>query len=76
MTQIAQQAIDEVCGVQAELSTSGGTSDGRFIKAIAKELIELGFVNATIHQIDEHILIDDIEKLSQIYEKMMMALLK
>ncbi|MDO4434319.1 MAG: succinyl-diaminopimelate desuccinylase [Alysiella sp.] len=71
LTEIAQNTIREVCGVEAELSTSGGTSDGRFIKAIARELIELGFVNATIHQIDEHILTDDIEKLSQVYEKMM-----
>lgn len=71
LTNIAQQAIREVCGVTAELSTSGGTSDGRFIKAIATELIELGFVNATIHQIDEHIELADIDKLSDIYEKMM-----
>ncbi|SSY80802.1 succinyl-diaminopimelate desuccinylase [Alysiella crassa] len=76
LTQVAQNAIDEICGVAAELSTSGGTSDGRFIKVIAKELIELGFVNATIHQIDEHIAVDDIPKLSAIYEKMMIELLK
>lgn len=76
LTQVAQNAIDEICGVAAELSTSGGTSDGRFIKAIAKELIELGFVNATIHQIDEHIALNDIPKLSAIYEKMMIELLK
>lgn len=68
LTDVAQAAIREVCGITAELSTSGGTSDGRFIKAIANELIELGFVNATIHQIDEHIALDDIAKLSQIYE--------
>lgn len=75
LTEVAQNAIRQICDVEAELSTSGGTSDGRFIKAIASELIELGFVNATIHQIDEHILIDDIEKLSQIYELMMGDLL-
>lgn len=46
LTGVAQEAIKEVCGVQTELSTSGGTSDGRFIKAIARELIELGPVNA------------------------------
>lgn len=75
LTEVAQNAIREICAVEAELSTTGGTSDGRFIKAIARELIELGFVNATIHQIDEHIEIDDIAKLSSIYEKMMTQLL-
>lgn len=75
LTEVAQNAIREICEVDAALSTTGGTSDGRFIKAIARELIELGFVNATIHQIDEHIDIDDIAKLSSIYEKMMVQLL-
>lgn len=75
LTEVAQNAIREICEVEAALSTTGGTSDGRFIKAIARELIELGFVNATIHQIDEHIDIDDIAKLSSIYEKMMVQLL-
>lgn len=75
LTEVAQNAIREICAVEAELSTTGGTSDGRFIKAIARELIELGFVNATIHQIDEHIEIDDIAKLSSVYEKMMTQLL-
>lgn len=76
LTEVAQHAIGEICGIQAELSTTGGTSDGRFIKAIANELIELGFVNATIHQIDEHIELADIDKLSAIYEKMMIQLMK
>lgn len=76
LTEVAQAAIAETCHIQAELSTTGGTSDGRFIKAIARELIELGFVNATIHQIDEHIEIKDIDKLSTIYEKIMVRLLQ
>lgn len=46
LTEVAQAAIEKVCGIKAELSTSGGTSDGRFIKAIAAELIELGPCNA------------------------------
>lgn len=75
LTQIAQDACLKMCGISPELSTSGGTSDGRFIKDIAQELIELGFVNASIHQIDEHVLIDDIEKLSHIYEEMILNLL-
>lgn len=76
LTEVAQRAIGEICGIQAELSTTGGTSDGRFIKAIANELIELGFVNATIHQIDEHIELADIDKLSAIYENMLIQLMK
>lgn len=75
LTAAAQNAVRRVCGIDAELSTSGGTSDGRFIKAIAGELIELGFVNATIHQIDEHIELADIDKLSQIYETMIRDLM-
>ncbi|MCP1661161.1 succinyl-diaminopimelate desuccinylase [Neisseria perflava] len=75
LTDVARAAIGEVCGVETELSTSGGTSDGRFIKAIAKELIELGPSNATIHQIDENVLLEDIPKLSAVYEKMLQGLL-
>ena len=75
LTEVAQQAIAEVCGVEAELSTSGGTSDGRFIKAIARELIELGPVNASIHQIDEHIELAAVPQLSAIYEAMLKRLL-
>lgn len=76
LTDVARAAIDKICGVEAELSTSGGTSDGRFIKAIATELIELGPSNATIHQINENVLLEDIPKLSAVYELMLQDLLK
>ncbi|WP_373753236.1 succinyl-diaminopimelate desuccinylase [Neisseria weixii] len=76
LTDAARATIRQICGVEAELSTSGGTSDGRFIKAIAAELIELGPSNATIHQLNENVLLDDIPKLSAIYEGMMTELLK
>lgn len=75
LTKVAQAAIAQVCGVEAELSTSGGTSDGRFIKAIARELIELGPVNASIHQIDEHIDLAAVPELSAVYQEMMRRLL-
>lgn len=75
LTQAAQAAIAEECGIQAVLSTSGGTSDGRFIKAIANELIELGPVNESIHQIDEHIELASIPRLSAIYENILRRLL-
>ena len=74
LTDAAQAAIQSVCGISTELSTTGGTSDGRFIKAIATELIELGPVNATIHQIDECVNVTDIAQLSAIYEKMIKIL--
>ena len=74
LTDTAQAAIQSVCGINAELSTTGGTSDGRFIKAIATELIELGPVNATIHQIDECVNVTDIAQLSAIYEKIIKIL--
>lgn len=76
LTDVARATIQNICGVEAELSTSGGTSDGRFIKAIAAELIELGPSNDTIHQINENVLLDDIPKLSAVYEGMMAELLK
>ena len=75
LTDVARAAIAETCGVETELSTTGGTSDGRFIKAIAKELIELGPSNATIHQINENVRLDDIPKLSVVYEGILARLL-
>ena len=75
LTQAAQVAIAEECGIQAVLSTGGGTSDGRFIKAIARELIELGPVNESIHQIDEHIELAAIPRLSDVYENILRRLL-
>ena len=75
LTQAAQAAIAEECGIQAALSTGGGTSDGRFIKAIARELIELGPVNESIHQIDEHIELAAIPRLSAVYENILCRLL-
>ncbi|HFC6637377.1 TPA: succinyl-diaminopimelate desuccinylase [Neisseria meningitidis] len=75
LTDVARAAIAETCGIEAELSTTGGTSDGRFIKAIAKELIELGPSNATIHQINENVRLDDIPKLSAVYEGILARLL-
>jgi len=68
-------AIRETVGVETELSTSGGTSDGRFIADICKEVVEFGPVNATIHKLDERVTIDAIEPLSLIYERTLRALL-
>jgi len=68
-------AIRDTVGVETGLSTSGGTSDGRFIADICDEVVEFGPVNATIHQINECVELTAIEPLSAIYEKTMQRLL-
>ncbi len=62
------EAIQVEADITAELSTTGGTSDGRFIAAICPEVVEFGPVNASIHKIDERIALADIEPLTRIYE--------
>ncbi len=64
-----QQAILAETGITTELSTTGGTSDGRFIAQICPQVIELGPPNATIHKIDEHVVVADIEPLKNIYRR-------
>ena len=68
-------SIVETTGVTTTLSTGGGTSDGRFIATMGSQIIELGPINASIHQRNEHVLVDDIPKLAQIYEGIMKRLL-
>jgi succinyl-diaminopimelate desuccinylase len=68
-------AIRDVVGVQPELSTTGGTSDGRFIVTICPQVVEVGPINASIHQIDERIALDDMEALSRIYQRTLEELL-
>lgn len=70
-----EQAIKEITGYEPELSTAGGTSDGRFIAPFGAQVVELGPVNASIHQIDEHVDIADLEALSRIYEQILIKLL-
>lgn len=64
-----RQAIELETGLQTELSTSGGTSDARFIAQICPQVIELGPPNATIHQVNENIAVADIEPLKNIYRR-------
>ncbi len=68
-------AILSVTGKQPDISCSGGTSDGRFIKDICNELVEFGPVNASIHKLNEHVSMADIEPLSEIYFKTLENLL-
>jgi len=69
LVQAVQQAIAEETGLATELSTTGGTSDGRFIATLCPQVIELGPPNASIHKIDEHIALADIEPLKNIYRR-------
>lgn len=71
----ATAAIREVCGIETELSTTGGTSDGRFIAEICPQVAEFGPVNATIHKLNECIAVDAIEPLSAIYRRTLENLL-
>jgi succinyl-diaminopimelate desuccinylase len=71
----AQTAIGAELGIEPALSTSGGTSDGRFIAPTGAQVVELGPVNATIHQIDERVQVSDLERLSCVYERILQALL-
>ncbi len=68
-------ATQEISGRTPELSTSGGTSDGRFIAPTGSQVVELGPRNATIHKIDECVSVDELDKLSAIYERMLEKLL-
>ena len=68
-------AIRQVTGIETELSTTGGTSDGRFIAQICPQVVEFGPVNASIHKIDEHVALADIEPLKDIYKQTLVALL-
>ena len=71
----ARSAIKNVTGTETELSTSGGTSDGRFIAPTGAQVLELGVLNATIHQINEHVNIAELEPLAEIYEQILVELL-
>lgn len=68
-------AIQAETGITTELSTTGGTSDGRFIAAICDQLVEVGPINATAHKIDEHIDLDALPALSGIYRRILEKLL-
>ena len=75
LVQAVTGAIRDVTGIDAERSTTGGTSDGRFIAPTGAQVVELGPVNETIHRVDEHVRLDDLVALSAIYEKILERLL-
>ena len=67
-------AVEAVAGYRPELSTAGGTSDGRFVAPTGAEVVELGPVNASIHRIDERVLVADLDRLSEMYERVIAQL--
>jgi len=75
LVEAAVKAIKDVTGLDTELSTSGGTSDGRFIAPTGAQVLELGPINATIHQVNEHVSVSDLEQLTVIYERTLENLL-
>jgi succinyl-diaminopimelate desuccinylase len=75
LSQALTRAIVSETGVTPVLSTTGGTSDGRFIARICPQVVEFGPVNASIHKIDENVRVDDIERLKNIYRRTLEYLL-
>jgi succinyl-diaminopimelate desuccinylase len=75
LSRALSRAIESETGITPVLSTTGGTSDGRFIARICPQVVEFGPINASIHKIDEHVKVDDIERLKNIYRRTLENLL-
>ena len=71
LTDVVSAAVDDVTGIRPAFSTTGGTSDGRFIAPTGAQVVELGVANATIHKVNECVRVEDIDVLSQVYERVM-----
>ena len=75
LTNAVAQAVAEIAGSKPELSTGGGTSDGRFISPAGVDVVELGPVSASIHKIDEHVNIEDVLRLTNMYQRILELML-
>lgn len=75
LVEAAREAVSAVQGFVSELSTTGGTSDGRFIAPTGAQVVELGPLNATIHKVNECVSIEDLDKLSSMYQHVLESLL-
>lgn len=75
LTEAVQQTVMDELGIECRLSTSGGTSDGRFIAPLGCEVVELGPVNASIHKANEHVAVQDLERLAKLYQRILQRLL-
>jgi len=76
LTGVVSEAVREVTGITPEISTTGGTSDGRFVAELCPEVVEVGPVNESIHKLNEHVRIDTIEPLREIYQRALRRLLE
>lgn len=76
LVEAVSEAVRNVAGTEPELSTGGGTSDGRFIAPAGADVVELGPINASIHKVNEHVRIDDLAPLVAMYEQVIEILLK
>ena len=76
LTESVKVAIRESLGIETELSTGGGTSDGRFIAPLGTELIELGPLNNSIHKVNENIVITEITELKDLYLSILEKMLR
>ena len=75
LTQACEQAIQETVGIKTELSTGGGTSDGRFIAPTGAQVVEIGPVNESIHKVNEYVKVEALDQLTKIYQKILVKLL-
>lgn len=76
LLQATQETLVALFGAEALADTGGGTSDGRFIAPMGAEVVELGPVNATIHKVDEHVRVADLEPLATCYQQIAMKVLR
>ena len=75
LTRATSRVIQATTGLDTDLSTGGGTSDGRFIAKLGCELVELGPVNRSIHKVDEEVKIDDLSRLKDLYQGLLVELI-
>ncbi|WP_207062351.1 succinyl-diaminopimelate desuccinylase [Motiliproteus sp. SC1-56] len=75
LVEACKQSVKAITGLDTELSTSGGTSDGRFIAPTGAQVVELGPCNATIHKVNENVRARDLDTLSELYENILARLL-
>ena len=76
LVNILSDAVEEISGTKPTISTTGGTSDGRFISKLCDQVVEFGPINESIHKIDENVIINDIETLKDVYKLTIAKILK
>jgi succinyl-diaminopimelate desuccinylase len=76
LTAAVSAAVNDVTGIEPGFSTTGGTSDGRFISPTGAQVVEIGVANATIHKVNECVRVADVDALSRIYERVMERVLR